>query len=96
LWAEVEKNMKWLREHRSSIPAAVALGAVLLFWLIGALGGLGLLHEAQSPMAMLAGLYLMLVLLAVSIVIAALSVLDLSRRAAARRRTGGPDPARPS
>jgi hypothetical protein len=38
----------------------------------------------------------MLVLLAVSIVIAALSVLDLSRRAAARRRTGGPDPARPS
>jgi hypothetical protein len=87
--AEVEKKMNWLRANRSSIPAAVALGAVLVFWLIGALGGLGFLHAARSPMTMLTGLYLMLALMAVSVIIATLAVLDLSRRAAARRRSRG-------
>jgi hypothetical protein len=62
------------------------LGAVLAFWLAGAFGALGFLHESQSPMAMLTGPYLMLALMAVPVVIAALAVLDLSHRAATLRR----------
>ncbi len=77
--------MQWLKENRASIPSAVALLVVVVFWIVAAAGGLGLLHDASSPMAMLTGLYLMLALVAVSIIVAVLAATDLLRRAAERR-----------
>lgn len=66
--------------------AAYALGGVGLFWAVGLLGGLRILHVVSSPMTALVLLYLMLVVVALSFVVAAAAVLHLGRQAAGRRR----------
>ncbi|VDR31214.1 Uncharacterised protein [Arthrobacter agilis] len=67
--------------------AAYALGGVGLFWAVGLLGGLPrILHVVSSPMTALVLLYLMLVVVALSFVVAAAAVLHLGRQAAGRRR----------
>jgi hypothetical protein len=72
--------------HRGSRRAAYALGGVGVFWVVGLLGGLRILHGASTPMTTLVMLYLMLVVVALSLVIAAAAVTHLSRQAAERRR----------
>ncbi|WP_026550773.1 hypothetical protein [Arthrobacter sp. Br18] len=78
--------MQWVRKNKASIPAYVTLLAVAGFWIAGGLGALDVLGEASSPMAMLAGLYLMLALVAVSIIVTVLALTDLTRRAADTKR----------
>lgn len=78
--------MQWLRKNKTSIPAYMALLAVASFWVAGGVGALDLLGEARSPMAMLTGLYLMLALVAVSIIITVLALTDLTRRASDSKR----------
>jgi hypothetical protein len=70
----------WFREHRGAFPSIVALLAVAVLWVAGAIGGIGFLAEASSPMAMLTGLYVGLAVVAVSIIIATLALNDLVRR----------------
>lgn len=78
--------MQWIKTNKAAMPAYVALLAVAVFWVAGGVGALDLLHDASSPMAMLTGLYLMLALVAVSIIITVLAAMDLTRRAADTKR----------
>lgn len=66
--------------------AACALAGVGVFWAVGLLGGLRILHGASSPMTTLVLLYVMLAVVALSLVIAAAAVAELGRQAAERRR----------
>ena len=70
----------WLRDHRGAVPSIIAVLAVVVFWVVGAIGGAGFLAGASSPMAMLTGLYVGLAAVAVSIIIATLALNDLARR----------------
>ncbi|MCU1634589.1 MAG: hypothetical protein JWM61_3241 [Micrococcaceae bacterium] len=83
LLAQCARSMGFNRGPRR---AAYALAGVGLFWAVGLLGGLRILHSATSPMTTLVMLYLMLVVVALSLVIAAAAVAQLSRNAAERRR----------
>ncbi|GAA1116718.1 hypothetical protein [Arthrobacter flavus] len=78
---------RWLRANRDWLPAVVVLACVVAFWIVGLVGGLAMLREAQSPMATLIGLYFMLALIAVSIAVAVLAASDLTRRIATRRKS---------
>lgn len=73
-------STQWFREHRGALPSIAALLAVVALWVVGAIGGIGFLAEANSPMAMLVGLYGGLAVVAVSIIIATLAINDLVRR----------------
>ncbi|MEG9247821.1 hypothetical protein V6S67_06975 [Arthrobacter sp. Soc17.1.1.1] len=77
---ESARPTQWLKNNRGALPSIVALAGVALFWVVGAVGGIGFLHDASSPMAMLTGLYVMLAAVAVSIIIATLALTDLTRR----------------
>ncbi|TKV28706.1 hypothetical protein FDK12_08655 [Arthrobacter sp. NamB2] len=66
--------------------AGYALAGVGIFWAVGLLGGLRILHLATSPMAILVLLYVMLAVVALSLVVAAAAVAQLGRQAAERRR----------
>jgi hypothetical protein len=66
--------------YRPYYPALTVLVSVALFWAVGNLGGLALLHDARSPVVTLAWLYLMLFLIVCSAVAAAVAVLDVVRR----------------
>lgn len=70
----------WLRNNRGALPSIVAIVAVAVFWAVVAIGGIGYLADASSPMAMLTGLYIGLAAVAVSIIIATLAINDLARR----------------
>ncbi|WDF33817.1 hypothetical protein PTW37_02530 [Arthrobacter agilis] len=83
LLAQCARSMGFDREPRR---AAYALAGVGLFWAVGLLGGLRILHVVSSPMTALVLLYLMLVVVALSFVVAAAAVLQLGRQAAGRRR----------
>lgn len=72
--------MQWLKDNRAALPSVVAVLAVAAFWVIGAVGGIGFLADASSPMTMLTGLYVGLAAVAVSIIIATLALNDLARR----------------
>lgn len=74
----------WLKDNRAALPSIIALLGVAVFWVVGAVGGIGFLREASSPMAMLAGLYVMLAAVAVSIIIATLALTDVTRRLSRR------------
>lgn len=69
-----------MRVNRGSMPALIALGAVIAFWTVGLLGGLSLLRESGSPTTTLVGLYLMLALAAGSVIVGILAASDLARR----------------
>ena len=71
------------RGHRR---AAYALLGVGVFWAVGLLGGLRILHSASSPMTTLVFLYVMLDVIALSFVVAAAAVAELGRQAVQRRR----------
>lgn len=73
------------RETRAAWPSIIALVVVAVFWVVVAVGGIGLLSEASSPMATLIGLYVGLAAVAVSIIIATLALNDLVRRYARQR-----------
>ncbi|MHA7284540.1 hypothetical protein [Arthrobacter sp. TMS2-4] len=75
----------WLRDNRDALPSLIAVSAVALFWVVGAVGGIRFLADASSPMAMLTGLYVGLAAVAVSIIIATLALNDLARRYARTR-----------
>ncbi|MPY10718.1 hypothetical protein [Arthrobacter bussei] len=78
--AQKARTTHWFREHRGAFPSIVALLAVAVLWVAGAIGGIGFLAEASSPMMMLTGLYVGLAVVAVSIIIATLAINDLVRR----------------
>lgn len=61
-------------------PAASVLAASMLFWLVGALGGLSLLHNNQPPLATLTWLLFVYVSAAVTLVAGLLAAVDLVRR----------------
>ncbi|MBG6218232.1 heme/copper-type cytochrome/quinol oxidase subunit 2 [Arthrobacter sp. CAN_A6] len=67
------------------MPSAFALTAVIVFWIVGAAGGIGFLHDAESAMAMLTGLHLMLAVVAVSIIVTVLALMDLVHITTARK-----------
>jgi hypothetical protein len=66
--------------------AAYALAGVGVFWAVGLLGGLRILHAAASPMTTLVLLYAMLAIVALSLAVAAAALAELGRQAAERRR----------
>jgi hypothetical protein len=72
--------VQWLKEHRGALPSITVVLGVVVFWVVGAIGGLRFLAEASSPMVMLTGLYIGLAAVAVSIIIATLALSDLARR----------------
>lgn len=71
---------QWLKDNRGALPSILALGAVAVFWVVGAIGGIGYLSEASSPMAMLTELYVGLASVAASIIVATLALNDLMSR----------------
>lgn len=77
------RSMGFDRGHRR---AAYALAGVGVFWAVGLFGGLRILHSASSPMTTLVVLYVMLAVVALSLVVAAAAVAHLGRQAAERRR----------
>ncbi|WP_162149356.1 hypothetical protein [Arthrobacter sp. Br18] len=58
-----------------------------VFWTVGLLGGLSVLDEAQSGVRMLMGLYLMLALVALSIILTVFAGNDIANRVHLRRIT---------
>lgn len=71
------------RGHRR---ATYALAGVGVFWAVGLFGGLRILHSASSPMTTLVVLYMMLAVVALSLVVAGAAVAELGRQAAERHR----------
>lgn len=74
------RSTRWLKDNRSALPSMAALLAVVAFWIAGAVGGVGSLAEASSPLMMLTGLYVGLAAVAVSIIVATLALNDLVSR----------------
>ena len=70
----------WLRANPGSLPSLVALAAVAAFWIFWLLGGLSALHNTETPMGTLVSFYLVLALVAFSIIVAILAASDLGRR----------------
>jgi uncharacterized membrane protein YphA (DoxX/SURF4 family) len=84
-----EHRMQWLNNNRDLVPSAGALLAVLLFWIVGLLGGLSFLRGFHTPLAQLVGLYVMLMLVGISIAVAFWAVRELRHRLEIRRHSGG-------
>ncbi len=82
---EATRPTQWLKDNRKALPSVVALLGVAVFWIVGAVSGIGYLRDVSSPMAMLTGLYLMLAAVAASIVVAVLALTDLARRFSRQR-----------
>lgn len=66
--------------YDSLVTPLAVLAAVVVFWIVGALGGLAFLHRPQSPFVTLAVLYGTLFLMVCSVVAGAAAVTDLTRR----------------
>jgi hypothetical protein len=77
---------QWIKDNQGALPSIIAVVAVAAFWVVGAIGGIGFLAEASSPMTMLTGLYIGLAAVAVSIIVATLALNDLARRYSRPRR----------
>ncbi|THJ67478.1 hypothetical protein E8P82_05115 [Arthrobacter echini] len=89
---ETARPAQWLKDNRTALPSVLALLGVAVFWVVGAFGGISFLHDATSPMAMLTGLYLMLVAVAASIIVAVLALTDLVRRFSGQRMARRDEP----
>jgi hypothetical protein len=74
------QSTRWLKDNKGALPSIAALLAVVTFWVVAAVGGVGFLAEASSPMAMLTGLYVGLAAVAVSIIAATLALNHLVGR----------------
>ena len=83
LLAQCARSMGLHRGHRRP---AYALAGVGIFWAVGLLGGLRILHSAASPITTLILLYVMLAVVALSLVIAAAAIAEIGRRTARKRR----------
>ncbi|MUK02513.1 hypothetical protein GM708_11620 [Vibrio cholerae] len=83
LLAQCARSMGLDRGRRR---AAYALAGVGIFWAAGLFGGLRILHSASSPMTTLVLLYVMLAVVALSLVIAAAAIAELGRQTVQRRR----------
>ncbi len=83
LLVQCARSMGFDRGHRRAAYALLGVGA---FWAVGLFGGLRILHTASSPMTTLVLLYVMLAVVALSLVVAAAAVAELGRQAAQRRR----------
>lgn len=77
---------QWLKDNWRALPSMGALLGVSIFWIVGAVGGIDFLRDASSAMVMLTGLYMMLVAVAASIIIAVLALTDLIQRYGSRTR----------
>ncbi|MBG6225766.1 cytochrome bd-type quinol oxidase subunit 1 [Arthrobacter sp. CAN_A2] len=83
LLTQCARSMGFDRGHRR---ATYALAGVGVFWAVGLFGGLRILHSASSPMTTLVVLYMMLAVVALSLVVAGAAVAELGRQAAERHR----------
>ena len=83
LLAQCARSMGFDRGHRRAAYALIGVG---IFWAVGLFGGLRILHTASSPMTTLVLLYVMLAVVALTLVVAAAAVAELGRHAAQRRR----------
>ena len=72
--------------HRGRRRAAYALAGVGIFWAVGLLGGLRILHGAASPMTTLILLYMMLAAVVLSLVLAAAAIAEIGRQTARKRQ----------
>lgn len=79
IFSSVLSRLKAFSYDSFFAPLAV-LAAVVLFWVVGACGGLAFLHRPQSPFVTLAVLYGTLLLMVCSVVLGAVAVTDLARR----------------
>ena len=61
-------------------PAAAVLAAVVLFWAVGMLGGLSLLHNNQPPLTTLTWLLFVYLSAVLTPIAGLLAALDLARR----------------
>ncbi|MFJ6028422.1 hypothetical protein ACIQCN_13250 [Pseudarthrobacter sp. NPDC092424] len=61
-------------------PAAAVLASVLIYWTVGLLGGLSLLHNNQPPLTTLTWLLFVYASAALTPLAGALAVMDLVRR----------------
>ena len=61
-------------------PAGAVLGAVLLFWAVGLLGGLSLLHNNQPPLTTLTWMLFVYLSAVLTPIAGLLAALDLARR----------------
>lgn len=84
------------------LPAAIVLLGVSVFWFVGILGGLRVLYSPAPALSMLIWLYIMLAAVGLSVIAAALAMLDIavrhrrrSRLAAQGQQTEGTAGARP-
>lgn len=77
---EAGRKVQWIRDNKSVLPSMVALLALAVLWVVGAVGGIRFLTEASSPLVMLIGLYVMLAGVAVSVIVATLALNDLLSR----------------
>lgn len=81
LWGiESARPTRWLRENKAVLPSLITLVGLSIFWTVGAVGGVHFLADADSPVMILTGLYMMLAAVAVSVIIATLALTDFSRR----------------
>lgn len=70
IWGGREGSLRqWWKKHRTVVPALGVLLTVLMLWGVGTAGGVRYLHDAPSPLAMLGGLYVMLVAVALTVII---------------------------
>ncbi|MFD5277125.1 hypothetical protein ACFWIX_06130 [Pseudarthrobacter sp. NPDC058362] len=76
-------------------PAAAVLGAVLIYWTVGLLGGLSLLHNNQPPLTTLTWLLFVYASAALTPLAGALALVDLVRRWR-RNRAGAQEQAWPA
>ncbi|MHA7146294.1 hypothetical protein ACX80U_16415 [Arthrobacter sp. TmT3-37] len=82
---QAARPARWLTDNRTALPSMAVLLSVAGFWVVGAVGGIGFLSEASSPMAMLTGLYIGLAATALSIIVATLALTDLASRYSRKR-----------
>jgi drug/metabolite transporter (DMT)-like permease len=62
------------------VPGAAVAGGVVLFWLVGLLGGFSFLSDPKPPLTTLTWLMLVYVAVAATLIAGSLAVADLVRR----------------
>ncbi|AUZ88847.1 hypothetical protein ACX80L_03970 [Arthrobacter sp. MDT1-48-3] len=87
LGIETARPARWIKNHLGALPSILALVVVAASWVVGAATAHAYLTDADSPLAMLGGLYVGLAAGAVSIIVTTLALNDLvSRYSRPRRR----------
>ncbi|MCZ2404873.1 hypothetical protein IV498_17270 [Paenarthrobacter sp. Z7-10] len=73
-------TIKFVGRYRQYYPSLIVLGVVAVFWIVGAMGGLGFLSAGRAPLETLLWLYLVLALITLSVIAVAAAMVDLVRR----------------